>query len=141
MNIEWFVLPWLLFLSSHRSDGQPRARMGALTDAVDRYRNGHGHRDLRRELRASIRLLPNHRIDVVRAALDALQALDRPVEFEDGPARLDDQPTLQAPRDREVIPRHTPVEDRVLSLTAASTAPPVGLFSHGFQEITLPVAA
>ena len=132
-------LAWFHFIPMPHKESS--ARLEALTGAVERCQAGHGYGDLKRELRASLGFLARHWVDVAQIALNVLEALDGSVGFEDPTPLIDDEPTVDTSDDRETVLWHTPVEEQVVSLTAAAAAPPLGPISSGPQENTLLVAA
>ena len=140
-DIQWFVLPWLRFVSFNFHTKESSARLEALTGAVERCQAGHGYGALKRELRASLGFLARHWVDVAQIALNVLEALGGSVGCEDPTPRIDDEPTADTSDDGKTVLWHTPVEEQVVSLTAAAAAPPLGPISSGPQENTVLIAA
>ena len=140
-DVEWFVLPWLEVATVNCRDAELSARLEALRGAVERCRAGHGHGDLRRELRSSVKILARSRIDVVQVAQHVLDALDGSCEFVEVLPRVDDRPAADPFDGHETVLRYTPSHDRVESLTAAPSAPPGGLITYGPTENATFVAA
>ncbi len=116
------------------SSGGPQGRCGALSG---RSRDG----DLRRELRASVKLLTRSRIDVVPVVQQVLAALDGSCVFGEVLPRVDDRPAADPFYGHETVVRYMPCRDRVASLTAAPSAPPGGLITYGPRENATFVAA
>ena len=139
--MEWFVLPWLGVAAVNCRDAELSARLEALRGAVERCRAGHGYGDLRRELRASVKILARSWIDVVQVVQHVLDTLDGSCEFGEVLPRVDDQPAADPFDGHETVLRHTPSRDRVASLTAAPSAPPTDLITPGPRENTTFVAA
>ena len=140
-DVEWFVLPWLGVAAVNCRDAELSARLEALTGAVERCRAGHGHGDLRRELRASVKILARSRIDVVQVVQHVLDTLDGSCEFGEVLPRVDDRPAADPFDGHETVVRYTPFRDRVESLTAAPSAPPADPTLNGPQETLLLSAA
>ena len=140
-DVEWFVLPWLGVAAVNCRDAELSARLEALRGAVERCRAGRGHGDLRRELRASVKILARSRIDVVPVVQQVLDTLDGSCEFGEVLPRVDDRPAADPFDGHETVLRHTPSRDRVASLTAAPSAPPTDLITPGPRENTTFVAA
>ena len=140
-DVEWFVLPWLGVAAVNCRDAAPGARLEALRGAVERCRAGHGYGDLRRELRASVKLLARFRIDVVQVVQHVLDALEGSCGFGEVLPRVDDRPAADPFDGHETVVRYMPCRDRVASLTAAPSAPPGGLITYGPRENATFVAA
>ena len=140
-DVEWFVLPWLGVAAVNCRDAELSARLEALRGAVERCRAGHGYGDLRRELRASVKILARPRIDVVQVVQHVLDTLDGSCEFVEVLPRVDDRPAADPFDGHETVLRYTPSRDRVESLTAAPSAPPADPTLNGPQETLLLSAA
>ena len=140
-DVEWFVLPWLGVAAVNCRDAELSARLEALRGAVERCRAGHGHGDLRRELRSSVKILARSRIDVVPIVQHVLDTLDGSCEFVEVLPRVDDRPAADPFDGHETVLRYTPSHDRVESLTAAPSAPPADPTLNGPQETLLLSAA
>lgn len=135
------MLPWLGVAAVNCRDAELSARLEALRGAVERCRAGHGYGDLRRELRASVKLLARSRIDVVQVVQQVLDSLDGSCVFGEVLPRVDDRPTADPFYGHETVVRYMPCRDRVASLTAAASAPPGGLITYGPRENATFVAA
>ena len=140
-DVEWFVLPWLGVAAVNCRDAELSVRLEALTGAVERCRAGHGHGDLRLQLRASVKILARSRIDVVQVVQHVLDALDGSCVFGEVSPRVDDRPTADPFYGHETVVQYMPCRDRVASLTAAPSAPPGGLITYGPRENATFVAA
>ncbi len=135
------MLPWLEVATVNCRDAELSAHLEALRGAVERCRAGHGHGDLRRELRASVKILARPRIDVVQVVQHVLDALEGSCGFGEVLPRVDDRPAADPFDGHETVVRYTPCRDRVASLTAAPSAPPGGLITYGPRENATFVAA
>ena len=135
------MLPWLRVAAVNCRDAELSARLEALRGAVERCRVGHGYGDLRRELRASVKLLARSRIDVVQIVQQVLDSLDGSCVFGEVLPRVDDRPAADPFDGHETVLRYMPCRDRVESLTAAPSAPPGGLITYGPRENATFVAA
>ncbi len=98
---------------------------------------------LRSALRAAVRLLGHHMTAGLRSAVGALRGLLAAVRMVvSGPTVSDPEVALRrAVRLRSDLLSDTVTERRVLSLTAASAAPPPDLASTGSHRAPLPRAA
>ena len=104
-----------------RPSGAPWSAAGPVT----------GNGALRRELRASVKILARSRIDVVPVVQQVLDTLDGSCEFGEVLPRVDDRPAADPFYGHETVLRYMPSRDRVASLTAAPSAPPGGLITYG----------
>ena len=144
-DATWFVateLGWQSFLSKEsnpdRSSDLKRCAQ-TLRDAVSLD----DEKALRSALRAAVRLLGHHMTAGLRSAVGALRGLLAAVRMiVSGPTVSDPEVALRrAVRLRSDLLSNTVTERRVLSLTAASAAPPPDPASTGSQRASLPRAA